>query len=197
MVCMHKYRCDPNRPVDTRRWKNNKKQLGNVWVSFLQSQIWHVISERINKDNIIFLKLVRWVGNGVPVRYVMRRWGTFGCTTWFVCTKGMSASGTECSNLTPLLMNSGVTGKQLIMTTDMADFQDVSSISFCWIIFHDSVSIMPLHPPKTDVKHVTFFKYQLSLSKNYTLFLPEESLKTQMNQWVSNQRTIPYVVIAI
>lgn len=31
-------------------------------------------------------------------------------------------------------MNSGVTGKQLIMTTDMADFQDVSiNYIFCGI----------------------------------------------------------------
>lgn len=46
----------------------------------------------------------------------------------------MTSGGTECTSFTPLLMNSGVSLKQLMMTTDMAEFQDVSDAFFLSVL---------------------------------------------------------------
>lgn len=68
----------------------------------------------------------------------------------------MTASGTECSSLTPLLTNSGVTGKQQIMTTDMADFQDVS-ISFIHLLLRSSKRIACVAIKRVVIPLFTFY----------------------------------------
>ncbi|GFU12202.1 krueppel-like factor 2 [Nephila pilipes] len=57
----------------------------------------------------------------------------------------MTTSGIECTTSTPLLMNSGVTAKQDMMTTDMAEFQDM------WQDI-ESVLLGDIHPSEHQMK---------------------------------------------